>query len=210
MIKVLVITSLDSEQNNPYFRLGAIQKTIVPIVDQLIRGNSFDCKYLLSEHIYDELIKSRIIEESQAIVVHQTKEDDKFINKSIFAESYITTKNDEEIKAFLREKTADFCPDIVLVWETASEVIRKAFDHALVIDLMPGFMSRPPYPKMISLDPAGIYKNCWYKDFQGKATKEELLLKKELQAYFKDFFDHLNAEDFIRNIYKLGKKHLLV
>lgn len=206
MIKVLVITSLDSEQNNPYFRLGAIQKTIVPIVDQLIRGNSFDCKYLLSEHIYDELIKSRIIEESQAIVVHQTKEDDKFINKSIFAESYITTKNDEEIKAFLREKTADFCPDIVLVWETASEVIRKAFDHALVIDLMPGFMSRPPYPKMISLDPAGIYKNCWYKDFQGKATKEELLLKKELQAYFKDFFDHLNAEDFIRNIYKLEKE----
>lgn len=104
---------------------------------------------------------------------------------------------------FFRDVTKDFEPNIVLVWETASEAIRLAFDKALVIDLMPGFMSRPPYPKMISIDPCGLYRNCWYKENLPVAERNALSLMKALKKYYENYFDSLNTEGHLRDLYGL-------
>lgn len=201
-MQILIFTSLDIEQNNPFFRLGALQKTLIPIINQVKKDKGIICKYLIAEHIYDKLAKDNCISESEAIIV-RSREYRGICNKKLFANSYISHKNDDSLVNFFRDVTKDFDPNIVLVWETASEAIRLAFDKALVIDLMPGFMSRPPYPKMISIDPCGLYRNCWYKESLPAAERNALSLMKDLKKYYENYFDSLNAEGHLRDLYGL-------
>lgn len=204
MKNILVITSFDIELGNPYFRLGALQKTIIPILQKVKQNNEFECKYLIMDYIYDELAKEGMISDSEAIVI-KGKDIETHGYENIFSESYINKEKQIKLSEFIRNKIGAYVPDIVIVWESASEGIRRAFPNSLVIDLMPGFMSRPPYPKMISLDPVGIYKNCWYKNYTTEQGEESKNLLYKLREHYLSFFSSLSTEKHIRDKYNIKK-----
>ncbi|WP_157109447.1 HAD family hydrolase [Cobetia marina] len=56
--------------------------------------------------------------------------------------------------------------DVILVWENPVPFLKQIFKDSLIINQMPGFFSRPPYPHTVCFDPQGLYKDSvLYTDF---------------------------------------------
>lgn len=45
-----------------------------------------------------------------------------------------------------------FVPDVILVWETPTPYLQELFPQALLLYQWPGFVSRPPFPELVTFD----------------------------------------------------------
>lgn len=71
----------------------------------------------------------------------------------------------QKITDFLRSRLkSDY--DVILVWENPVPFLNALFKDSLIVNQMPGFFSRPPYPHTVCFDPQGLYKeSILYTDF---------------------------------------------
>ena len=215
MLKVLFYTNTDNEMDNPYFRYGAIKNYLIPFAKALFKSGSFEIKFLLRDHIYDRLLSEGLLDRMNNDFVVRTEDLVKNSLLNCVSSSYLDTTS-EQCKKYgeLIHSTIGegFKPNIIIAWETPTGILRKVYSDALVLDVMPGFMSRPPYPKMISIDPYGLYKDCIYKyDLKEKHSIDLGLLEK-LQSVYQSFFDSLKAKDILcqqYNCQKLEDKSLI-
>ncbi|MCL1603498.1 hypothetical protein M3084_06490 [Succinatimonas hippei] len=210
-INVLLLTNIDSELNNPYFRLGAFKTYLLPISKQLLTNNIFECKFLLNEHIFIKLKESESILSSDNCFITNDKTLRMRNLDGAITSSYLDQQGIgfENICNYIKETVGEWEPDIILCWESPTYVYRKIFPNCLVLDLMPGFMSRPPYPRTISIDPCGLYKDCWYSKNNScdlNVEKSQIDLMYSLREIYLDFYKKIKTEEIVSSIVNSSKE----
>ena len=205
-LKVLLLSSLDIELNNPFFRLGAYEKYLLPLAVQLEKSGRFECRFLIRDHLFDKLADKNVIFSHKPFIVSSQMLAENNM-EGFMTQTYKGISKDQQSKwkRSLLELFEGYTPDVILIWEAPSVLFRDLFDDATVLDLMPGFMSRPPYPKMISIDPEGLYKDCWYSRVEAvdAISLERPTLLSDLRSKYQSFFDELNCHFLLWNHYQI-------
>lgn len=201
MKRILFTTSFDLELNNPYFRQGTWEKTLIPLA-RMLPEDEFEVKYLIKESIFNNLKNKMGLLPQSAITISDQQLVDEGLNQKL-SDSYAESigQYSEGLVLLIKDKITHFMPDVIIAWEMPTQIIRDLFPGILVIDLMPGFMSRPPYPNMISLDAYGIYKNSWYSKTAFSPDEQEIKLHNDLRNKYREFYSQLGyigqmAEDY--------------
>ncbi|MCM3652957.1 hypothetical protein M3184_14015 [Metabacillus litoralis] len=204
---VLFMSNFTFDMGDPNFRTGSYIKYLEPLAKSLAKSNDLDIKYLVSNHTFESIkrtSKSTSINSENSFIINYEKNMDIFGNGDWFIrKSYNDSFNSEElgyIFGFLKSMFNGWEPDLIVCWEFPTTIFRKLFPKALVIDLMPGLFMRPPFPRTISIDPIGLYKDSVFRD----PSLSELKAKEtELDAYYKirneyeAFFEGLSVKDLI-------------
>jgi len=64
-------------------------------------------------------------------------------------------------------------PELVVVWETPSSFLQTSFPNAKILNLMPGFLSRVPFPELYTIDTQGLFKEAsFYKTITNESLPE--------------------------------------
>lgn len=207
MKRVLFTTSFDLELNNPYFRQGTWEKTLIPLA-RMLPEDEFEVKYLIKESIFNNLKNQMGLLPQNAITISEQQLVDDGINQKL-SDSYLESNGQysEGLTRLIKDKICQFMPEIIIAWEMPTQIIRDLFPDVLVIDLMPGFMSRPPYPKMISLDAYGIYKNSWYSKIVLTPNERDVKLHHDLRNKFQEFYSQLGYIEQMEEDYGISEGH---
>ncbi|EOX3451894.1 HAD-IA family hydrolase [Vibrio cholerae] len=207
-MNILFYLEPNIELANPIFRLGALKNQCKTIASQ--------CKKNLNANIdiiVGDANKAYEVEFSNLLnyaTIHYV-DSCKFsvISRNLFKlidESYkgILEKSDKNnlrnlIFSDFRE---DYTPDIVITWESSNNWLKEFYPDSFFIDLMPGFLSRAPYPELLSIDFKGFFKDSILNDFQDiknyRPKPQEQKLVSELRNKIKyDFLGQYNP--FPRN-----------
>lgn len=202
-IKVLLTSNLDIEMNNPLFRKGAYEVYLAAAAEALERTKEFECRFLISEVVFGSLTEGRVTADKAIVVGQETlyrRRLQNFLINSYEGADGGQLKEAEDFIAGILGKNG-FVPDVVLCWETPTRVFRELYPEALTIDLMPGFVSRPPYPRTISIDPCGLYKDCWYSPDNLKELEVSDGQREEYAAIretYEKFFRELGDRDVLQ------------
>lgn len=204
---VLFMSNFTIDMGDPNFRTGAYLKYLEPIANTLSKKNILDIRFLIGKHTFESIIRasqtSNIKHDNSFIIDYQRDMQlfgigDFFIRKSYnnsFSEGEQSTFTDYFETLFMGWK-----PNLIICWEFPTTFFRALFPDALVIDLMPGLFMRPPYPRTISFDPVGLYKDSCFgvqslKDV--KATEAELAAYYKIRNNFERFFAESSAKNLI-------------
>ena len=209
MKRILFLSNIEIELKNPYFRLGAYKSYLIPL-SKCFSGGDYEVSFMLNDFVYSKLLYERQLTRDDrcfvfnfADLVAQRLTD--FITKSY------STPDDESCRRgaeLIKAGLGGYEPDIIIIWETPSAVFRRLFPRALVLDLMPGFLNRPPYPKMISIDPCGIYRRCWYASLKGFMPDKDLTASLErLRSYYLGLFNEFNIKESFENLLNVDFKN---
>ncbi|WP_096787737.1 hypothetical protein [Rhodobacter sp. CZR27] len=71
-------------------------------------------------------------------------------------------------------------PDVILSWETPVPFLKTAFPEAVVLNIMPGFLSRLPFPELYTMDPKGLFRSGTAHD-DADALKSDIPLPEAVQ-----------------------------
>lgn len=193
--RILLITNFFDELDSPDFRFGAYRNTLLPLAINLGKSERFSIKTVANRYIVSKL--KAIWDQSRPCGELLTFDTSCLSPQSQngFIQSYSVSLESEQVDEFSEQmrKTLgeNWIPDIILVWETPSRILRSLYPEALVLDIMPGMFARPPYPKMLSLDPVGLYRDCWYNSEnieEFSAPPEQIKSLLDLRDFYNDFF----------------------
>jgi HAD superfamily hydrolase (TIGR01549 family) len=96
-------------------------------------------------------------------------------------------------KELIDEALQGYEPDVILSWESPVPFLKQMYPEALILNLMPGFMSRVPFPELLSIDPIGFFQNgLLAKEAENllayePSEKEKSFLQEVRQNYLYDF-----------------------
>lgn len=164
--RILMLSNLGVEMGLPNFRMGAYKIFLLPMASNILNNSSIDVRVLANKHIHQQLYptlsnweidSSRLIEFQDAPIRHI---------QNFMTDSYheiICEKDKELIQQAICDSLGSWEPQIIISWEAPSTIWRELFPDALVLDFMPGMFMRPPFPRMVSIDPVGLYKDCWFQ-----------------------------------------------
>lgn len=176
------------DMGDPNFRTGAYSKYLGSFAKTLSNLGNMDQRYLLARHTLDSLYRSsqtdKIRSDNSFVVDYQRDIDvfgfgDEFIKKSY--NDAFTKEEEAKVNGYFKALFGGWEPDLIICWEFPTTLFRKMFPKALVIDLMPGLFMRPPYPRTISLDPVGLYKDSVFSDARRSSV---VPAPQELEAYY--------------------------
>ncbi|SDR44895.1 HAD-IA family hydrolase [Pseudovibrio sp. Tun.PSC04-5.I4] len=199
--RILLLSNLGTDLSDPDFRVGSYVNYLIPIAKNLLEAKQISVKLLVNERVgsrvVNEVVSSGISPDIMAEIdcKRLTAERlDNFMIKS-YRESF-SLEQESLLSEVIQDALGDWQPDIIICWEAPTYYFRSMYPDALVLDLMPGMFMRPPYPKMISIDPVGLYKDCWYADQnidEFTAPDEVLLELNRLRQYYVDHFDKIGT-----------------
>lgn len=178
--KALFMSNFGIDMGLPEFRVGSYATYLLPFSKTFEKATGGESKFLLGSHTLDLLSrKTKVTEinEQNSFVIKNNDYAKLFgLGDDFIVESYNDTldANLERYTEYFLELFSGWQPDIIFCWEFPTTLFRKIFPNALVLDIMPGAYMRPPYPKTISIDPVGLYRESFLKTFDGTQSFETL------------------------------------
>ncbi|EIM2974149.1 hypothetical protein LMW91_004674, partial [Escherichia coli] len=144
-------------RSNPQFYHGALKNKLLRQA-QLLSTSGVKVTFLLNEYTCDVVGKSN--PEFDVIVI-PNKELDllhfKYHNiESLLYEDDMNVKA-ELVSLFSRYVSSDF--DYILAWETPANFFKEIIPGVKVFHEMPGFLSRVPFPELITFDEYGLFND---------------------------------------------------
>lgn len=214
----LFLSNFTIDMGDPNFRTGAYSKFLEPMADSLSKVSDVDVKFLASKHTFDSITRdakaSKIKKDNTFIVDYQRSIDifgfgDWFIRKSYNDE--FTNEEKAYISGYFKSLFGNWEPDLIVSWEFPTTILRSLFPDALVIDLMPGLFMRPPYPRTISIDPSGLYKDSAFSSqidpsTRAKATDQELDNYYRIRDHYETFYRDHKTKDMILSKFQNPEK----
>lgn len=152
------------ELGNPSFRYGALKNHVRRIASVFVeRGHS--ATVIIGEGVEHALAAEglalpglRLVRISQRDLLRHAKS-----YAIAAAELHQGTLSFERLAAygelFRQALGPAYRPDVIVSWEAPVPHLKRCFPDALVLHTMPGFMSRVPYPELLSIDPVGFFQN---------------------------------------------------
>lgn len=160
--------------NNPLFYLGALKNKLLPIVHILVRLKYEVC-FCIPEIIAEQNIQ--FPEKSKLIVVNER---DFIQNTGVISDlDYeIYCQNEQSIDKVVTYYQHIFQEDnydLIIAWENCLSHLQKVFPDTPVLNLMPGFISRLPYPDLVFFDHLGLFKESRiYQNINDELNRIEL------------------------------------
>jgi HAD superfamily hydrolase (TIGR01549 family) len=143
-------------RGNPSFYWGAIEKKILPLSKILQSWGheiTFFCNEFDGERVQSLSPSAKVFAPTTATLVEHLGS-----ANNIEIELYASEENEAKNRFENLLSTFPFGPiDCVFAWETPANVIRKFLPEAKVIHLMPGFLSRVPFPELFTVDFNGLF-----------------------------------------------------
>ena len=199
---ILLLSNLGVDLGLPDFRLGTYQNTLLPLARCLLEDSDISVRVLANAYITQRLRNA----------VHQTNQqlpelatfDAPQEHMDFMIRSYSGPLGAAEIdlvKCCLLEALGDWEPEVILCWETPSQVLRQIYLNATVLDMMPSIFMRPPYPPMIAFDTGGVYGQSWLVTTnQSVAPQSAIDMVSDLRLHFKDHFDELGVPQLFEKL----------
>ncbi|MCX2817571.1 MULTISPECIES: hypothetical protein [unclassified Pseudomonas] len=196
--KALFMSNFGIDMGLPEFRVGSYANYLLPFSKTYEKATGGESKFLLGSHTLDLLNRKSKITEINArnsFVVPGSKISQFGLGDDFLLECYNDKfeANNEKYRKYFEQLFKGWVPDVIFCWEFPTNFFRELFPKALVLDIMPGAFMRPPYPKTISVDPVGLYKNSFLKnnhpaqDFSSLGDLTEFLKIREL---YSNYFNH--------------------
>lgn len=206
--RVLLTTNLGIDMGTPDFRVGSIKTYLLPLADRLAKDlPECDIKFLVGNYTFSNLLRDPHFQmrgREDFLTLNTSKVfPDKAFGDRVISQLYNGNLPAEDLgylNSAILKTLGDFRPDLVVCWESPSQFLRDLFPESQVIDLMPGTFMRPPYPKMVAVDPCGIYKDSGLKYLlSGSVMPTELEIEtfREVQAYYSDFYEAISSREKI-------------
>lgn len=207
--RVLLLSNLDIEIGDPFFRSGAYKNYLLPLAKALGDTRRYDAKFALNHHIFSTLFGEGIL--SDSCFVFDPKSSDHLRFGRLLTASYRSIAEEDLNWAadYARLMLNGWTPDVILCWESPTVIFRAAFPSSVVLDLMPSMFARPPFPRSISLDPSGLYKDAWMSSPEpvlAETTTRDVRLVEELRAFYLDHFNSLSCEAHFRDLLAIPKE----
>ncbi|MEO1638506.1 MAG: HAD family hydrolase [Pseudomonadota bacterium] len=197
---VLLLSNLGSDCGREDFRLGTYTGTLHPLAARLAEEDGINVRLLANPYICGRLRKSGVLARGSKIRLTTYTGHDS--DPEIMIRSYGAPLEKAEKHRFannLRSALGDWRPDIILVWESPSDIFRAVFPESLVLDLTPSIFMRPPYPAMIAFDPHGIYGRSWLADADPEGSAARTTVS-DLRTSFSAHFESLDIEERFRKL----------
>ncbi|CAO3303241.1 hypothetical protein [Pseudomonas putida] len=207
--KALFMSNFGIDMGLPEFRVGSYANYLLPFSRTYEKATGGESKFLLGSHTLDLLNRKSKITEINArnsFVVPGSKISQFGLGDDFLLECYNDKfeANKEKYSKYFEKLFKGWVPDVIFCWEFPTNFFRELFPKALVLDIMPGAFMRPPYPKTISVDPVGLYKNSFLKnndptqDISSLGDLTEFLKIREL---YSNYFNHdTDVKEAILNI----------
>lgn len=197
---ILLLSNLGCDCGQEDFRLGTYLGTILPLAERLAQEDDLNVRIMANLHIASRLRKAGVMVRCPGIdlVTYKAMEG----HHDAMIRSYAAGLEEVEARqnaAHLRSALAPWSPDIVLIWESPCDLVRRAFPESLVLNMMPSIFMRSPYPQMIAFDPKGIYGRSWLANTDQKAVPKETLVA-DLRTRFSEHFNSLNVRDIFAQL----------
>ncbi len=175
----------DIELGDPDFRYGSYKSILKPEISSLLDAREdFSVSMILSKHIYEKAARNGLLDER---IVYLIDAEEKISRNDAWYHGTYSPEDLDKEKIRLKELTGDhYQPDIVIVYEKPSAFLRECFPSAVVIDVMFGCFSRPPYPTLGAYDPIGLYDHSFLATNAQRirnlaANEDELRFLKEVR-----------------------------
>ncbi|GIO41970.1 hypothetical protein [Paenibacillus apis] len=209
--KTLFMSNFTIDLGDPNFRTGAYLKYLEPLANSLSRATNTEVRFLISRHSFESVRKgntsSKINQNNSYIVDYQKNIQTFGLGDEFVSLSYnnnFTGDQLSKIYHYFHELFQEWEPDLIFSWEFPTTIFRSLFPNALIIDLMPGLFMRPPYPRTISFDPIGLYKDSifkWQDNNPTKATDKEISFYYGLRDHYKTFYTkHSSREKILSSL----------
>ncbi|USG60658.1 hypothetical protein NBZ79_15945 [Sneathiella marina] len=211
--KVLLLSNLGVDMGQPGFRHGSYNGTLVPIARLLEKQKGVSARIMASAHITQQLLKDAAATGKSCPTIH-TLDEERLT--ALQAEDFMIKSYHEalpedrlhEIHEIILSALDGWTPDIIISWEAPTGVFRSLFPEATVLDIMPGMFMRPPYPKMISFDPVGLYSSCWFSrnDVETLQVSDEILGNHiKIRDLYQEHYSSLNVPSALAHVLKKAK-----
>jgi len=202
MTKVLFFTEPWIEMSKPSFRLGAVRNVFLNLINNfstdiescIILGEGLKHYVDIGEIIIPNNLKVFYISNKKLLLLSHSG---KMMNDKWYKGEY--TKDELSYYCdILKDRLQDFIPDIIIGWETPMPFMKKTFPEAMNVYMMPGMMSRVPYPELTSIDFEGYFKDSTLVKHQNllrqyiPAEEEIVFLREIRRVYLDEFIAPLN------------------
>ncbi|WP_199608808.1 HAD family hydrolase [Flocculibacter collagenilyticus] len=195
-MKILYYLESLVEQQNPFFRAGALKNTINRQAQNLLKFGH-EITVFTSKHVYEECINQGVefsglniikVDLPEILSVYRNAEHSAKINYECHDKQKLN-----DLASFYENKLNGFVPELIISWESPNNVIKNLFSDVPCLHMMPGFFSRVPLPELTLLDPCGFFKDSAMSIFKDdiqnyQATAKELKLVKGIrETYFEGY-----------------------
>jgi len=213
--KALFMSNFGVDMGLPEFRVGSYANYLLPFSKAFEKATGGESKFLLGAHTLDLLTrKSKITEiNTKNSFVIKGRDASLFgVGDDFLLECYNEEfeGNQKKYTKYFSNLFGDWQPDVIFCWEFPTNFFRKLFPNALVLDIMPGAFMRPPYPKTISVDPVGLYKNSFLKNnpySQSIAELGDLTDFLKVRDLYTNYFSHdTDVKDVILDLIDPDRK----
>ena len=200
MQKILLLSNLHEELGRPGFRSGSYLTNLIPLARALEATGRAECRFLASPFVAGEIDREldeyRLRAFEAGDLAHPGWQD--FMVRSY--RDTVPKDVTDDVARRLDALLEGWQPDVILCWEAPTDIFRTIYEQALVIDLMPGMFMRPPYPAMISLDPCGLYRDCWFRDVDVASVNVPDEVLADVESLRDTYRDHFKKLDIAKNM----------
>ena len=200
-MKTLFLSNLATDMSDPFFRQASYRGLLLPMARNLLGLRDNDVR-IMANPVIAKSIRGEVeragIDQRRLIEVNLSQLSSSGWN-DFMIRSYtqqIPALVFNTLQEIVSASLGPWEPDVILCWEAPTTFFRQLFPDALVVDLMPGLFMRPPFAPMISLDPRGLYRDCWYRGMEpGEFSASDKMLSdlKEIQNTYLEHFDNLDV-----------------
>lgn len=204
--KALFMSNFGVDMGMPEFRVGSFATYLLPLSQMYGKAFDSDIKFLMGSHTLDLLNRKQNIKEinrNNSFIIEGADYAPIFgYGDEFILQSYDDDFGDklEIYKNYFTELFSGWEPDVIFCWEFPTTLFRKLFPKALILDIMPGAYMRPPYPKTISIDPVGLYKNSFLQSYSSDVNYSDL---DDLSDFYKirDMYaNYFNNDIDVKNV----------
>ncbi|MFD1696820.1 HAD-IA family hydrolase [Roseibium aestuarii] len=209
---VLILSNLFPDFGDPLYRLGTYKNYLLPYAKSLLASGRFDVQVLVPEaigcalHSEGELASSDVppvvVMDDEALSTCGLND---FMIRS--CAEHFSIDQLALIGTAFHKSLGRWTPDVILCWEAPSKVLRYLFPNALTLDLMPGMFMRAPFPKMIQLDPCGLYGDAWYVGADVASiqmNQSEIDQVDQIRQLFLDHFEQIHTKSALQARYDIS------
>lgn len=179
-------------RGNPSFYDGAIKNKLSKQAEKLFSHNH-EISFIANE------FNQKIIEEKIPFSKVYTITQKEIINKQL---------NSNDVESFLYQGDANYtemvtslisenCPkniDIIITWETPAKFLEKIYPNIPIIHQMPGYLSRMPFPELLTFDSQGLFDESRINNLKinNNINKDAIELLKFIRFDTLPFIDEKN------------------
>lgn len=153
------------ELDFPHFRLGTVRNHLQHEI-RTLKAAGAKPALIMGRAVADAAKREKLIDaDTPVFVIEQADLRRAFPNYVVAANAIYNNRDTASqlgiIDLIQKAVFGKFDPDVVIAYECASAVVRKAFPKKLVLDSTLGMFSREPFPETFCLDPCGSFKDSW-------------------------------------------------